>query len=110
MGGGRGGFSGGGGGGFGRGRGGGERGGGGMSDEQRQRMHQTMQLVFDAPPALVIVETDSSLAFGSDSGAALVLHDDGRKVTQIVDGGGDVAIQGHRQGKQFLCPQQGFGG
>src|SRR2546422_2749657 len=48
MGGGRGGFSGRGGGGFGRGRGGGERGGGGMSDEQRQRMHQTMQLVFDA--------------------------------------------------------------
>src|SRR5437667_2369424 len=101
MGGGRGGFSGRGGGGFGRGRGGGERGGGGMSDEQRQRMHQTMQLVFDAPPALMIVETDSSLAFGSDS-TALVLHDDGRKVTQIVDGGGDVEIKGHWQGNDFV--------
>ena len=110
MGGGRGGFSGRGGGGFGRGRGGGERGGGGMSDEQRQRMHQTMQLVFDAPPALMIVETDSSLAFGSDSGAALVLHDDGRKVTQIVDGGGDVEIKGHWQGSDFVVERKVSGG
>jgi len=110
MGGGRGGFSGRGGGGFGRGRGGGERGGGGMSDEQRQRMHQTMQLVFDAPPALRIVETDSSLAFGSDSGAALVLHDDGRKVTQIVDGGGDVEIKGHWQGSDFVVERKVSGG
>ena len=110
MGGGRGGFSGRGGGGFGRGRGGGERGGGGMSDEQRQRMHQTMQLVFDAPPALMIVETDSSLAFGSDSGAALVLHDDGRKVTQIVDGGGDIEIKGHWQGSDFVVERKVSGG
>lgn len=110
MGGGRGGFSGRGGGGFGRGRGGGERGGGTMSDEQRQRMHQTMQLVFDAPPALTIVETDSSLAFRSDSGAALVLHDDGRKVTQIVDGGGDVEIKGHWQGNDFVVERKVSGG
>jgi len=34
-----------------------------MSDEQRQRMHQTMQLAFDAPAALTIAETDSSVAF-----------------------------------------------
>ena len=110
MGGGRGGFSGRGGGGFGRGRGGGERGGGTMSDEQRQRMHQTMQLVFDAPPALTIVETDSSLAFASDSGAALVLHDDGRKVTQLVDGGGDVEIKGHWQGNDFVVERKVLGG
>ena len=110
MGGGRGGFSGRGGGGFGRGRGVGERGGGGMSDEQRQRMHQTMQLVFDAPPALMIVETDSSLAFGSDSGAALLLHDDGRKVTQIVDGGGDVEIKGQWQGSDFVVERKVSGG
>src|SRR5438034_2989766 len=93
-----------------RGRGGGERGGGGMSDEQRQRMRQTMQLVFDAPPALMIVETDSSLAFGSDSGAALVLHDDGRKVTQIVDGGGDVEIKGHWQASDFVVERRVSGG
>src|SRR3989442_15957494 len=87
--------------GMGGGRGGFSGGGGGMSDEQRQRMHQTMQLVFDAPPALRIVETDSSLAFGSDSGAALVLHDDGRKVTQIVEGAGGVGIKGTWKGGGF---------
>jgi hypothetical protein len=87
-----------------------ERSGGGMSDEQRQRMHQTMQLVFDAPPALMIVETDSSLAFGSDSGAALVLHDDGRKVTQIMEGGGDVEIKGHWQGSDFVVERKVSGG
>src|SRR5881628_413478 len=37
-----------------RGRGGEARGGGGMSDEQRQRMRQTMQLVFQAPLAFTI--------------------------------------------------------
>ena len=95
--------------GMGGGRGGFSGGGGGMSDEQRQRMHQTMQLVFDAPPALMIVETDSSLAFGSDS-TALVLHDDGRKVTQIVDGGGDVEIKGHWQGNDFVVESKVSGG
>src|SRR2546427_8365819 len=95
--------------GMGGGRGGFSGGGGGMSDEQRQRMHQTMQLVFDAPPALMIVETDSSLAFGSDS-TALGLHDDGRKVTQIVDGGGDVEIKGHWQGNDFVVESKVSGG
>jgi len=61
-------------------------------------------------PALTIVETDSSLAFGSDSGAALVLHDDGRKITQIVDGGGDVEIKGHWQGNDFVVERKVSGG
>ncbi len=98
-------------GGFGRGRGGGERGGGGaMSDEQRQRMHQTMQLVFDAPPALTIAETDSSVAFASDTGPALVLHGDGRKVTQKVEGGGDVEIKGRWLGNDFVVERKVSGG
>src|SRR6266516_3177890 len=99
-------------GGFGRGRGGGSRGGGGagMSDEQRQRMHQTMQLAFDAPPALTIAETDSSVAVGSDSGAALVLYNDGRKVTQKVEGGGDVEIKGRWLGNDFVVERKVSGG
>ena len=98
--------------GFGRGRGGGSRGGGGggMSDEQRQRMHQTMQLAFDAPPALTIAETDSSVAVGSDSGAALVLYNDGRKVTQKVEGGGDVEIKGRWLGNDFVVERKVSGG
>src|SRR2546421_5074847 len=97
---------------FGRGRGGGSRGGGGagMSDEQRQRMHQTMQLAFDAPPALTIAETDSSVAVGSDSGAALVLYNDGRKVTQKVEGGGDVENKGRWVGNDIVGEGQGVGG
>jgi len=80
-----------------------------MSDEQRQRMHQTMQLVFDAPPTLTIAENDSSVVFGSDS-SALVLYDDGRKVTEIVEGGGDVEIKGHWQGNDFVVERKVAGG
>src|SRR2546428_1808756 len=83
---------------------------GGMSDEQRQRMHQTMQLVFDAPPALNIAETDSSVAVRSDTGAALVLYNDGRKVTQKVEGGGDIEIKGRWQGNDFVVERKGSGG
>src|SRR6267143_1534447 len=90
------------------GRGGG--GGGGMTDEQRQRMHQTMQLAFDAPPALTIAETDSSIALTSDGGAALMLYSDGRKVTQKVEGGGDVEIKGRWLGNDFVVERKVSGG
>ncbi len=101
-------------GGFGRGRGRGGGGGGGagsgMSDEQRQRMQQTMQLVFAAPTALTIAETDSSVAFALDGNAALVLHSDGRKVTQKVEGGGDVETKGRWQGNDFVVERKVSGG
>ncbi len=108
MGGGRGGFGG------RRGRGGEARGGGGggggMSDEQRQRMHQTMQLVFQAPLAFTIAQSDSSVTFASDSGGALELYGDGRKVTQKVEGAGDVEIKGHWQGNDFVVERKVSGG
>src|SRR2546429_7674716 len=81
-----------------------------MSEEQRQRMHQTMQLVFEAPPALTIAETDSSVAVGSDSGAALVLYNDGRKVTQKVERGGGGGGKGRWVGDGFVGGGQGSGG
>ena len=83
---------------------------GGMSDEQRQRMHQTTPLVFEAPPALTIAETDSSVAVRSDTGAALVLYNDGRKVTQKVEGGGDIEIKGRWQGNDFVVERKVSGG
>jgi hypothetical protein len=81
-----------------------------MTDEQRQRMHQTMQLAFDAPPALTIAETDSSIALTSDGGAALMLYSDGRKVTQKVEGGGDVEIKGRWLGNDFVVERKVSGG
>ena len=95
-----------------RGRGGEARGGGGggMSDEQRQRMHQTMQLVFQAPLAFTIAQSDSSVTFASDSGGALELYGDGRKVTQKVEGAGDVEIKGHWQGNDFVVERKVSGG
>ena len=95
-------------GGFGRGRGGGT--GSRMSDEQRQRMHQTMQLVFDAPAALTIAQTDSSLAFALDGNTPLVLYSDGRKVTQKEEGGGDVETKGRWQGNDFVVERKVSGG
>ena len=53
---------------------------------------------------------DSVTAARRDSGAAMVLHDDGRKVTQIVDGGGDVEIKGHWQGSDFVVERKVSGG
>src|SRR5881628_3976376 len=79
--GGRGGF-GGGRGGFRGGRGGGGGGGGGMSDEQRARMRQTMELAFQPPTTLTIASNDSTVTFTPDSGAALVIYGDGRKLKQ----------------------------
>jgi len=81
-----------------------------MTDEQRQRMHQTMQLAFDAPAALTIAETDSSIALTSDGGAALMLYSDGRKVTQKVEGGGDVEIKGRWLGNDFVVERKVSGG
>jgi len=111
-GGGRRGFGGGGRGGFGGGRGGyrGGGGGGGMSDEQRARMHQTMQLALQAPATLTIAGTDSTMLLTADTGAALLVYSDGRKFKQHVEGGGDLEIKGHWQGYDFVLERKVSGG
>ena len=81
-----------------------------MSDEQRARMRQTLQLAFQAPATLVISETDSTLGFTADSGAALVLYADGRKLKQTVEGGGDVEIKARWQGNDFVVERKVSGG
>ena len=102
-------------GGFGGGRGGFGRGGRGgrgtdMTDEQRERMRQTMDLAFRPPAALTIMASDSALTFTSDTGAALVLYGDGRKLKQSVEGGGDVEIKAHWQGNDFVVERKVSGG
>jgi hypothetical protein len=81
-----------------------------MSDEQRARMRQTLQLAFQAPATLVIAETDSTLGFTPDSGVALVLYADGRKLKQTVEGGGDVEIKARWQGNDFVVERKVSGG
>ena len=106
MGGGRGGFGG------GRGyRGGG--GGAGMSDEQRARMRETMQLAFQAPATLTIAQSDSTMAFTADTGAAVTLYGDGRKLKQTVgSGAGDIEVdlKARWQGNDFVVERKVSGG
>ncbi|HYL20766.1 MAG TPA: hypothetical protein VEU74_03315 [Gemmatimonadales bacterium] len=109
----RGGFGGGGRGGFGGGGRGGYRGGGGgggMSEEQRARMHQTLQLALHAPSTLTVAATDSTVLLTADTGAALLLYSDGRKFKQPVEGGGDVEIKGRWQGYDFVVERKVSGG
>jgi hypothetical protein len=107
----RGGYGGGGRGGFG-GRGGyrGGGGGGGMSEEQRARMRQTVQLALNAPATLTIAATDSTMLLTADTGAALLVYSDGRKFKQSVEGGGDVEIKGRSQGYDFVLERKVSGG
>ncbi len=63
-----------------------------------------------APAALTIVASDSGLTFTSDTGAALVLYGDGRKLKQSVEGGGDVEIKAHWQGNDFVVERKVSGG
>ena len=110
-GGGRGGFGRGGRGGFGGG-GGGHRGGGGeMSDEQRARMRQTMELAFNAPASLVITAVDSSVTLVA-GGETLVVPSNGRKVQRKAteEGEGAVDIKGRWLGNDFVVERSVSGG
>jgi hypothetical protein len=81
-----------------------------MSPEERQRMHQTMELAFTAPPAFTVAETDSTVSFAPDTGQALVLYGDGRKLKQQVDSGGDIEIKARWQGNAFVVERKVSGG
>jgi hypothetical protein len=81
-----------------------------MSDEQRARMRQTMQLALQAPATLTIAESDSSVTITADTGAALVLYGDGRKLKQTVDGGGDLEIKARWLGNDFVVEREVSGG
>lgn len=92
------------------GMGGGGRMGGGMSDEQRARMRQTMLLAFDAPATLTIAQSDSTVTLTPDTGAVAEIHSDGRKLKQTVEGGGDLEIKGRWTGNDFVVERKVSGG
>ena len=84
-----------------------------MSDEQRARMRETMQLAFQAPATLTIAQNDSTMAFTADTGAAVTLYGDGRKVKQTVAGGaGDIEVdlKARWQGNDFVVERKVSGG
>jgi hypothetical protein len=81
-----------------------------MSDEQRARLRQTMALAFAAPATLTIGESDSTLTVTPDTGAALILYGDGRKVKQAVEGGDDVETKARWQGNDFVVERKVSGG
>ncbi len=98
-------------GGFGRGRGGYRGGGGEMSDAQRSRMRQTMDLVFNAPASLVLTAADSGLTLVTE-GDTLVVPANGRKVHRNAtqDGDGALDIKGRWQGNDFVVERSVSGG
>jgi hypothetical protein len=81
-----------------------------MSDEQRARLRQTMQLAFQPPATLAIAQSDSTVTLTAESDTALVLHSDGRKIKQQVDGGGDIELKGRWQGNDFIVERKVSGG
>ncbi len=106
----RGGLGGGGRGSFGGGRGGYGGRSGGISDEQRARIRQTMQLALDAPAALTIAMSDSTVTLTPDGKAAATIYGDRRKLKQTVEGAGDIEITGHWQGNDFVVERKVSGG
>ena len=107
----RGGFGGGGYGGGAGGRGSFGGGPGGMSDEQRTRMRQTMQLVMNAPASLAVVVGDSSVTLVAE-GDTLLLPSNGRKVHRDAadDSEGAVDVTGKWQGNDFVVERKVSGG
>jgi len=81
-----------------------------MSDEQRARMRQMMELAFHAPSALTLQQADSALTLTGKDGQPLLLYADGRKLVQKVDGGGDLEIKAHWQGNDFVVERRVKGG
>ena len=82
-----------------------------MSDEQRTRMRQTMDLAFTAPASLEIAAADSSVTLSAD-GDKLALTTDGRKVRREAqaDGDGAVDIKARWQGKDLIVERSVSGG
>src|SRR6267154_190656 len=90
---------------------GGGRMSGGMSDDQRARMRQTMELAFTAPASLEIAAGDSSVTLVAD-GDKLALTTDGRKVRREakVEGEGAVDIKARWQGNDLVVERSVSGG
>jgi len=73
-------------------------------------MRQTMQLVWNAPQALTIEQTDSTVSFAADTIQPLVLPVNGKKVLITSDSLADVEVKGKWQGNDFVVQRKVSGG
>jgi hypothetical protein len=94
------------GGGGGRPRGNGGGGGRPVSDETRAAMRVTRAFALNPPAVLTVTATDSTVTLAPDTGAALVVHSDGRKVKQQIEGGGEIEVQGRWDGHEFVVERK----
>jgi hypothetical protein len=82
-----------------------------MSDEQRARIRQTMDLAYTAPATLVIAAADTSVTLVAE-GDTLVLPTNGRKIRReaVREGEGAVDIKGRWQGNDLVVERSVSGG
>jgi hypothetical protein len=88
----------------------GARGWGGMNEEMRDRMRQTIQLAFDPPRALNISQTDATVTFVVDGADTLTLRTDGHKFKQKIEGAGDIEARAQWQGNDLVVDRSVSGG
>ena len=77
-----------------------------MSDEARAAMRLTRAFALNPPAVVTVTATDSTVTLAPDTGAALVVHSDGRKVKQQLEGGGEVEVRGEWDGHEFVVERK----
>jgi hypothetical protein len=81
-----------------------------LTDQQRARMRQTLDIAINAPSTLTITETDSAMTFEPDTAAPLVvLGNDSKQIVKVPDGG-DIEVRGYWQGHAFAVERKVAGG
>jgi hypothetical protein len=82
-----------------------------MSEEGLARMQQTMELARYAPLLLDLGLTDSTVSLGDPrTSNVLLLHLDGRKFKQKVEGGGDIEIKAKWNDRLLVLERKVSGG
>ena len=82
-----------------------------MSEAGRERNRQTMQLAMDAPTQLRILRDDSTVTLVSVSiGDSVRLRTNGKKITEKVEGAGDLEIKAEWKDDGLIVERKVNGG
>ena len=79
-----------------------------LTETQRDRMDQTLEIALDV--ALTITLTPTTATFATETGDTIVLNTDGRKAKQTSEGSGDVESRSYWQGNELLVERKVDGG